>query len=318
MGNTIKLCGMQIQPGEKFQGFVTVPGTEYQTPVTVVNGKLPGKTLYFSAGIHGGEYPGVAAIAKAAAALRPEQVSGAVIFLHCVNYSGMTQMTDAVVPEDGQNLNGNFPGDANGSLGQRIAAWLAGEMLPQADFVTDLHSGGAYEPLTPCLFYPVAAGDRVRQIAEGATKVVDIPYCIQSTSSNGHYSWAAKQGIPGMLLERGGNAECPPAQVEAYVRDIHNLLVYFGAIKEELFARKTARQVFEKTTYLGAKESGFWYPAVQVEQRVQKGDLLGEMKDVFGNVREQYFAEHDGIVFYHAGGLIAKGGFTNLVAYGAL
>lgn len=26
MGNTIKLCGMQIQPGEKFQGFVTVPG----------------------------------------------------------------------------------------------------------------------------------------------------------------------------------------------------------------------------------------------------------------------------------------------------
>ena len=172
--------------------------------------------------------------------------------------------------------------------------------------------------MTPCLFYPVAAGDRVRQIAEGATKVVDIPYCIQSTSSNGHYSWAAKQGIPGMLLERGGNAECPPAQVEAYVRDIHNLLVYFGAIKEELFARKTARQVFEKTTYLGAKESGFWYPAVQVEQRVQKGDLLGEMKDVFGNVRERYFAEHDGIVFYHAGGLIAKGGFTNLVAYGAL
>ena len=55
MGNTIKLCGMQIQPGEKFQGFVTVPGTEYQTPVTVVNGKLPGKTLYFSAGIHCGE-----------------------------------------------------------------------------------------------------------------------------------------------------------------------------------------------------------------------------------------------------------------------
>ena len=135
MGNTIKLCGMQIQPGEKFQGFVTVPGTEYQTPVTVVNGKLPANPtsteppLRYRTSRMADEKT---RIAKAAAALRPEQISGAVIFLHCVNYSGMTQMTDAVVPEDGQNLNGNFPGDANGSLGQRIAAWLAGEMLPQA------------------------------------------------------------------------------------------------------------------------------------------------------------------------------------------
>ena len=155
-------------------------------------------------------------------------------------------------------------------------------------------------------------------MAEAATKVVDIPYCIASGAGDGSYSWAASQGIPGLLLERGGNGGCPPEQVECYCRDIHNLMVHLGLIKEELYPRQTARQVFEQTSYLAADCSGFWYPAVHIDQRISKGDLLGEIKDAFGTVQQRYFAAHDGIVFYHAGGLIAKQGFTNLVAYGRI
>ena len=66
MGKIIYICGKQIQQGETFQGMVEVPGTQYQTPVTVINGNRPGKTLYISSGIHGGEYPGVAAVARMA------------------------------------------------------------------------------------------------------------------------------------------------------------------------------------------------------------------------------------------------------------
>ena len=318
MGKIIYICGKQIQQGETFQGMVEVPGTQYQTPVTVINGNRPGKTLYISAGIHGGEYPGVAAVARMAAKLLPEQLCGAVIFLHCVNYSGMLSMTDAVLPEDGQNLNRDFPGNAEGTLGQRIMAWLAKELLPQADFVVDLHSGGAYEPLTPCLFFPAAAGRQVRQLAEEATKVVDIPYCIASGAGDGSYSWAASQGIPGLLLERGGNGECPSEEVEHYCRDIHNLMIYLGLMKEKMFPRKSVRQVFEQTSYLAADCSGFWYPAIHIDQKISKGDLLGEIRDVFGKVQQRYFAAHDGIVFYHAGGLIVKAGFSNLVAYGRI
>ena len=162
------------------------------------------------------------------------------------------------------------------------------------------------------------AGSRIRQMAEAATKVVDIPYCIASGAGDGSYSWAASQGIPGLLLERGGNGECPPEQVECYCRDIHNLMVHLGLLKEELYPRQTARQVFEQTSYLAADCSGFWYPAVHIDQQISKGALLGEIKDVFGTVQQRYFAAHDGIVFYHAGGLIAKQGFTNLVAYGRI
>ncbi len=317
MNKEIVICGKKIKKGTKFQGMVYIPKTTYQTPVTIINGSRPGKTLYVSAGIHGGEYPGVAAIALLAERLQPEELSGAVIFLHCVNYSGMINMTDALVPEDGENLNANFPGKPDGTIGQKIAAWLAEEMLPQADFVVDLHSGGVYESLTPCLFFP-AAKQKVRKIAQDAAAVIDIPYCIASFSMTGHYSWAAMQGISGLLLERGGGGEYHSDEAKQYCRDIHNLMVYFGILNEKFFSRRTTQQIFEKTIYLAADETGFWYPAVQTNQRIKSGEKLGELKDVFGKNLRIYYAEHDGVVFYHASGFVVKKGFSNLVAYGLI
>ena len=58
MGKDIILAGRTIKRGEKIQDFITIPGTEYRTPVTVINGKGEGKTVLISAGVHGGEYPG--------------------------------------------------------------------------------------------------------------------------------------------------------------------------------------------------------------------------------------------------------------------
>lgn len=119
-------------------------------------------------------------------------------------------------------------------------------------------------------------------MAEAATKVVDIPYCIASGAGDGSYSWAASQGIPGLLLERGGNGECPPEQVECYCRDIHNLMVHLGLLKEELYPRQTARQVFEQTSYLAADCSGFWYPAVHMSANKQ-GRSAGRNKGCLWN-----------------------------------
>ena len=318
MGKHIQVCGHEVLPGQKFQQMVTIPGTTFQTPVTIVNGIGPGKTLYIAAGIHPGEYPGVAALTQVAAQLEPAQVTGAVILLQCVNYEGMLAMTDAVVPEDGENLNRGFPGDINGTLGDRIRAWLAAEMLPQADFVIDLHSGGAYEPLTPCLFFPAGNGETMRETALAAAQVTDIPYAIASYATDGHYSWAAKQGIPGLLLERSGDGQCPPEQVQAYIRDVHNLMIHIGVLQGEMYPRTVPLQVFEKTTYVGTDISGFWYPEVCIDTVIRKGEHIGTIKDIFGNVLAEYFAEHDGLVFYHAGGHVVRGGFSNLVAYGAI
>ena len=40
MGKIIRLAGIEVMPGEKFQDFITIHGTDYRTPVTIVNGKI--------------------------------------------------------------------------------------------------------------------------------------------------------------------------------------------------------------------------------------------------------------------------------------
>ena len=61
MSNTLSVCGLTICRGSKLRTMLPVPGTEIEIPLTIINGAFDGPTLLVTAGIHGGEYPGIAA-----------------------------------------------------------------------------------------------------------------------------------------------------------------------------------------------------------------------------------------------------------------
>lgn len=306
------ICGYTLNPGEKIQlNLHPVPG--YDMPATLICGANPGKTVLITAGIHAGEYPGVPAVIRLAKALDPAKVSGNLVLIHCVNTSGFWARTDCLLPEDGGNLNGNYPGSPDGTVSQRIADWFVKELFPHIDFQCDLHSGSQQEPLRPCLFFP--KWEKVRETSLAAAKALSIPYLIQSTAKTGQYSYAAARlDIPGLLLERGHSGFCEKEWIDDYVKDLHLLLTHLGmypAVAES----DTERHVFIRTLYLEAEEDGVWYSEVKPDDTVKKGDVLGRMEDFFGNLLHEYHAEEDGIVFYHCCGLSVKKG-RNLVAYG--
>ncbi len=57
------------------------------------------------------------------------------------------------MPEDGKNLNRQFPGDPNGSYSQILAHALFEQLIRPADFVIDLHGGDMTEALEPFTIY---------------------------------------------------------------------------------------------------------------------------------------------------------------------
>ena len=57
-------------------------------------------------------------------------------------------------------------------------------------------------------------------------------------------------------------------------------------------------EYLEKMLVTTATEDGCWYPSVALEERVQKGQKLGEIRDFFGTVKAEYLADSDGIVLY--------------------
>lgn len=94
------------------------------------------------AGNHGDEYEGQIAYANLLRTLDPGDVSGRLIFLTSANYPAAVAGT-RTSPIDEGNLNRSFPGDPDGGVTAQIAWYIENILLPQCDYVFDLHSGGS-------------------------------------------------------------------------------------------------------------------------------------------------------------------------------
>jgi predicted deacylase len=284
----------------------------------LLNGAGEGKTALISASIHSGEYAGVPAVIRAGRELEAKKLCGRLILLPCVNTSGFWAMTPALVPENGSNLNRTYPGDAEGGVGERIKAFFVRELFPQLDFMFDLHGGSVTEKMTPLIFFPRA--EKVTKASLAAARATNVGCLVASDADNGQYSYAANfMDIPGMLLERGGGFYCDKEWQEADYKDIRLLLDHLGMYASEPGARDESlkRRVFGDTVYLDFDEDGLWYPAAAVGAEVKNGQLLGTLRDFYGETVKEYFAEADGCIFYQWEGLAArKGDF--LIAYGLL
>ncbi len=307
-----EICGACAGRGEKVR-FMAEPAAGYQIPAVLVGGAEEGRTLLLTAGIHGDEYPGTAALIRLLEKLDPKRVKGNILLLPCVNVSGFWSRTPARVPEDGTNLNADYPGSPKGGVGARIAHYFVSEIFPKVDFIIDLHSGGMAEPLSPCLFFPAA--ESVRAASEAAARATDIPFLIASTASRGQYSYAASLGIPGLLLERGHSGGCREEWVRAYERDVLLLLRHLEMYQSDQPAGVCEKRVFNKALYLTAEEDGLWYPNLEEGREVKKGALLGRMEDFFGRLLREYRAEGAGTVLYYTSALAVKKGGA-LAAYG--
>lgn len=110
MSQDMTICGLEIKRGTKLRTMLPVPDTMTKIPLTVINGVEEGPTLLITAGIHGGEYPGIAAAIELGRDIEPEHVRGCLIILHPVNIQGFWARREFIVPEDGKNLNRVFPG----------------------------------------------------------------------------------------------------------------------------------------------------------------------------------------------------------------
>ena len=324
--------GETLAPGEKRRTVLRIPmgglpnrGSplpeaektgDYEMPLFLLNGAKPGKTVLISAGIHSGEYAGVPAVIRAGRELDPKNLSGRLILLPCVNVSGFWELSLALVPENGSNLNRTYPGDAEGGAGERIKAFFVRELFPQLDFMLDLHGGSVAEKMTPLIFFTKA--EKVTEASLAAARATNVGVLVASDATNGQYSYAANyMDIPGLLLERGGGFYRDEAWSEADYKDIRLLLDHLGLYRAEPGTRDSGlkRRVFRDAVYLDADESGLWYPAVTVDTPVKKGQLLGTLRDFFGETRKEYFAEADGRILYLCEGLAIRAG-DFLVAYG--
>lgn len=293
-----------------------VPDTDIEIPATLICGKLPGKTITISAGVHSREYIGIGALIRLAQELTPEKMRGTILLLHCCNYEGFLSRSPDVMPQDGRNLNRSFPGAADGTPTQKLAAFLEKEIIRHTDYLVDLHSGGFCEALIPHVYYHGVASESVCAESLRIAELTGAEYLVRSEAKNGFYSHAGQCGVPAIILERGGCGLLRETEVAQDVSDVKNILSGLGFLPDAP-EKKFSHTMVENGRYLHAPVSGCWYPKKQPGDRIRAGDLLGEIHDIYAKGLHSIFAQADGVVLYQTVSLGIERG-TPMIAYAEL
>ena len=317
MAEALNICGLAVERGAKLRTMLPVPDTQIEIPITIINGAADGPTLLVTAGIHGGEYPGIAAAMELGGELEPEHLHGFLIMLHPVNIQGFWARREFIVPEDGKNLNRVFPGRADGTLSEKIAYLISSELFPLADFYVDLHSGDIHESLHPYVYYPGQPTEEVAQKARSVAKVLNVEYMVRSMATGGAYNYAASTGLPSILIERGGAGLCLHEDIEEYKSDLRNILRKLKLLAEPVKPRRYIPRDMTDLIYLEAEQTGCWLHHIHSGDFVEEGQVLGRLTDLFGETITTYHAKQTGIVLYVCPALAAPKG-TVLVAYGKI
>ena len=309
-----KVGNLSVETGTKLQGFLHVANSDLTMPITLINGATPGKIVVITSGVHGGEYPGIETAIRLAKALEATEISGRVAIVHPVNTSAFQAKMQYVAPLDGKNLNRMFPGQALGTITERIAYTISTELHAQADFYMDLHGGDIHEALVPFVLYPAFAGAEIAEASRSAAALLGVPYVVGSYSATGTFGSAASQGVPGFLGEIGQCGVWTEEQVEAYTRGVLNVLKHLevipGAVEDLCPVTYLPRMIGTN-----AAHTGCWYPSVQPGDEAQIGQKIGEIRDYFGNTLGEYFANLSGTVLYVISSLAINAG-DPLVAIG--
>lgn len=315
---TFHLLNMEAQAGERVSGYLELADGKFRLPATILHGSQPGKTVLIMAGVHSGEYVGIQAAVELSQNLNPEKIAGTVILIKVVNCPAFEHRAGSLGLEDKKNLNREFPGNPAGTEMEQLAYAVARQLHPAADFLIDLHSGDDYERLTPYVYYAGKASPAVVEQSRKMAEQVDVPYMVKSNvASGGAYNYAAACGIPSILIERGGMGQWTREEVSSTRRDVRNILCHLGVYLGQKDYRKYYPLDVTDVCYQIAWHTGLWYPFKNPGDMIQKGEVLGEVRDYSGKVMEVCRAESDGVILYCTGSLqVLKDG--PMIAYGRI
>lgn len=287
-------------------------------PITVVrNGDGP--TALLSGANHGDEYEGPVALLDLANTLRAEDVSGRVIIVPMMNVPAF-RAGKRTSPIDGGNMNRAFPGRPDGGVTGKIADYFQRTLLPLADYVLDIHSGGR-----TLEFVPFACAHRLTDKAQearciAAMKAFNAPYSLMlmELDAVGMYDTAAEEmGKVFVSTELGGGGTVSAETAAIAKKGVRNFLKHAGILAGALdLAPSSDLDMPDSACYVTSKYSGLFEPCVVLGARVKKGDDVARIYTIerTGVAPEIYKAKIDGVFAgRHFPGLVKSGDFICVI-----
>ena len=268
----------------------------------VVEGKNSGPHLLITAGVHGDEIEGMAALRRLVRQIDADHLRGTLTLVPVVNEGAF--LNGHRVAEDGLDLARTCPGRSKGSITERTA-WGLSKLIRAADYYIDLHSGGSTMSVWPLAGYVLHGDPNVLEAQRGLARAFNLPvvWGTDARLQGRSLSIARDAGVPAIYTEYLGSGQCSAEGVEAYLAGCRNVLAHLGMIDGDPPATRVRYEVEDASGQSGhmqacnpAPSTGFFEPAVKLGQRVKSGDLFGSVGDPWGDTVDEVRVDRHGVV----------------------
>ncbi len=278
-------------------------GTDIRVPIATAAGNQDGPTLAIVGGVHGAEYAGIEAVRRVFAWIDVDSLAGRVLTIPCLNVPAFYGFAAHVNPIDGENPARAFPGSPDGSYTERMVSLAWEHVLSGADYIVDVHGGDIEEELVDYSQINLNGEAAHDAAAEALALSLDMPFFVRRAAppepvrANGTICQIASgEGIPAALAESGSHGELDEACVNAHLKGLRNALSHLHMLPGTPTIENPRPMLLHRFTGVAAPIDGFWYPRVKRGDVITKGQMVGEMRDFFGNPLATVHAEENAAI----------------------
>ena len=288
-------------------------------PITVI-ARGEGPTVLLTGANHGDEYEGPVALVKLASSLTAAEVRGRVIILPYMNYPAFRAGT-RTSPIDRGNLNRSFPGKPDGTVTQKIADYIQHHLLPLADYVLDIHSGGRTLDFVPFAAVHLLDDKEQQARCEAAMQAFGAPYSMMmlELDSVGMFDTAAESaGKVFVSTELGGGGSATAASIAIADRGVRGFLAHAGVIADAPPPKPSVMlDMPDGDCFTTCLNDGLLEMCKDLGDTVEAGEVVARVYDTgrTGVAPVEYRAERAGLLACrHFPGLVGCGDTLAVVA----
>ena len=265
-------------------------GVPIHIPIIVARGKEDGKVIGITAAVHGNELNGIPVIQRLFKDLDVHELKGTVVGVPVINAPSLLRKKRRFI--DGTDLNHIMPGKPNGNVSEVYAWRVVNRIIKEFNYLVDLHtaSNGRINS------YYIRANMQDKVVHRMAM-LQNAQIIVHNPPSDGTLRGAAAEiGIPAITLEVGNPNTFQKGMIRDGLTGIHNLLSYLNITESEVEVSDEATVLCQSSYWIYSDTGGILRVHPDITDKVQKGEVIATIRNVFGDLIKEYFAPEDGIV----------------------
>lgn len=265
-------------------------GSPVCVPVMVARGIENGPILGLTAAVHGNELNGISVVQRLFSELDPEELRGTVVGIPVVNVPSFMRKKRRF--NDGVDINHIMPGKVDGNVSEVYAYRFVDRIVSHFDFLLDLHTASQGRINT---YYVRADMDDPKVKDMALLQNADI--IVHNPPSDGTLRGAADEmGIPAITLEVGNPNTFQKKLIKSGVDGIHNVLCHLKMIDDQIIDATAETILCERSHWIYTDTGGLLTVPVDLKQQVSEGEVIANIRNIFGEKIKDYHSTDDGIV----------------------